>query len=296
MRELDPGWKGKYAWSVSSESTWRQCKYMFFMRYVALSHRNLDASTRNKLYTMKKLTSLSMLEGRIIHEMIEDMIQQTRLGRQPQTVMVADRFWAALLRYKEKSSETITEAFNGLKIEDTFYELVRKDGESQIRNFIEIVWPRLSNLEYLAHEEFESFVVNGIRVNVKVDYVTKSPNGKIVLTDWKTGAEKNVLEGGLQMAVYGMWASSKYNVPISEIMVELAHLRSAKSHPIKLDDKMVSTAKETIYIGASEILATDSVDGFSTNPTPEKCVACPFARVCEDGSQILEECVEGFVR
>jgi hypothetical protein len=89
-----------------------------------------------------------------------------------------------------------------------------------------------------------------------------------------------------------MWASSKYNVPLSEVMVELAHLRTGKSHPIKLSDDMVDSAKECIFVGASEILATETSEDFQMNPRPQRCVACPFAKLCPDGSQLLTECLE----
>lgn len=151
------------------------------------------------------------------------------------------------------------------------------------------MWPNLADLEYLAHEDFENFVMGGgVKVNVKVDYVTKSPDGRIVVTDWKTGEERRE-ENELQMAVYGMWASSKYDVPLNRVILELAYLRTGDSRPVKLDEEAVSFAKEAILADSAEVLAADRIEDFPTNPAPDRCTACPFARICPDGVQVLEE-------
>jgi CRISPR/Cas system-associated exonuclease Cas4 (RecB family) len=238
---------------------------------------------------MKNLTPLIALEGHLVHNSIENLIQQHRLGR-PLKVAPAQEQYAELVdRYKATARETIAEAYNGFAIKEKYFDLILEDGRKQIANFVKIVWPSLADLEYVMHEEFENFVVEGIKVNVKVDYVTKSPDGKFVVTDWKTGEERQRDENELQLAVYGMWASSKYDVPLDRVMLELAYLKTGDSYPVKLDEEAKTFAKEAILAGAAEVLAADRVDDFPTGPGPNRCIACPFARICPDGVQILED-------
>ena len=45
------------------------------------------------------------------------------------------------------------------------------------------------DLEYLRHEKFDRFKIGDVAAIVKVDYVCKTKEGKIVLCDWKTGID-----------------------------------------------------------------------------------------------------------
>ena len=288
MENLDPAWKGRYGWSVSSDRLWQTCRRAFYYRYVASSQSSTESSVRNKLYQMKGLTPLAALEGRLVHDSVENLIQQHRLGRSLKAAPAQEQYAQLVDRYKQTAREMIAEAYNGLAIQEKYFDLILEDGRKQIANFVNIVWPNLADLEYLMHEEFENFALEGIKVNVKVDYVTKSPDGKIVVTDWKTGEERRE-ENELQMAVYGMWASSKYEVPLSRVMLELAYLRTGGSHPVKLSEEAVTFAKDAILAGAADVLAADRIDDFPTNPAPDRCIACHFARVCPDGVQVLDE-------
>ena len=288
MENLDPAWKGRYGWSVSSDRLWQTCRRAFYYRYVASWQSSTEPSVVNRLYQMKRLTPLAALEGRLVHDSVENLIQQHRLGRPLKASPAQEQYTQLVGRYKQTAREMVAEAYNGLAIQERYFDLILEEGRTQVANFVNIVWPNLADLEYLMHEEFENFALESIKVNVKVDYVTKSPNGSIVVTDWKTGEERRE-ENELQMAVYGMWASSKYAVPLSQVMLELAYLRTGSSHPVKLNEEAVTFAKEAILTGAADVLAADRIDDFPTNPAPDRCIECPFARICPDGIQVLDE-------
>lgn len=290
MKILDPAWKGRYGWSVSSDKLWRSCRRAFYYRYVAGSQPGADPTLRNQLYQMKALTPLAALEGRLVHECIESLIQQHRLGRVLKAPPAQEQYAALVSSYEDKSTERIAEAYNGLAIRHTYFDLVLSDGQKQIANFVKIIWPNLADLEYLAHEQFENFVVGGVKVNVKVDFVTKSPDGKVVVTDWKTGDERRE-ENELQLAVYGMWAASKYDVPLDRVLLELAYLRTGTPKPVKFDEDAMASAKEAILAGSAEIIASDRLEDFATNPSADRCCACAFARVCPDGNRVIEDCI-----
>jgi CRISPR/Cas system-associated exonuclease Cas4 (RecB family) len=295
LENLDPAWKGRYGWSVSSGRLWQTCRRAFYYRYVASWQSTTGASARNRLYQMKDLTPLAALEGRLVHDSVENLIQQHRLGRLLRAAPAQEQYSGLVGRYKQMARDLVAEAYNGLAVQEKYFDLILEDGRAQIANFVKIVWPNLADLEYLSHEQFENFVVGGVKVNVKVDYVTKSPDGKIVVTDWKTGEERRE-ENELQLAVYGMWASSKYEVPLNLVMLELAYLKTGDSRPVKLDEEAIADAKEAILAGSAEVLAADKLEDFVTNPSPDRCIACPFARVCPDGTQVLDDYIAVSVR
>jgi CRISPR/Cas system-associated exonuclease Cas4 (RecB family) len=237
---------------------------------------------------MKALTPLAALEGRLVHECVENLIQQHRLGRFVKVSTAQEQYAGSVARFEKQANELISEVYNGLPVQHTYFDLIRSDGQEQIANFVRLVWPNLADLEYLSHEQFENFVVGGVKVNVKVDFVSRSPDGKVVVTDWKTGEERRE-ENELQLAVYGMWAASKYDVPLNRVLLELAYLRTGKAKPVKFDEESIAVAKEAILAGSAEIIASDRLDDFPTNPSADQCVACAFAQVCPDGSQVLGE-------
>ncbi len=296
MAPLDPAWKGKYAWSVSSDRLWQTCKRAFYYRYVALWQPSTDSAVKNKLYLMKGLTPLATLQGRVVHDAIESLIQQHRLGRPLKAAPAQELYSETINRYTETAADVIAEAYNGLTVEGAYFDVVRRSGKRDIANFVNILWQHLVDQEYLMHERFESFTLDAIKVNVKVDYVTRSPNGKLVVTDWKTGEDHHPEEANLQLVVYGLWAAAKYGVSTDDVMLELAYLSSGKSYPAGLDVESVTAAREAVMAGASDILASDRLEDFPTNPEPNRCIACPFARVCPDGTQILEDYFSAVVR
>jgi CRISPR/Cas system-associated exonuclease Cas4 (RecB family) len=191
--------------------------------------------------------------------------------------------------FSESPAETVTEAFNGLRIRRDFLDFVLEDGKRQLETFGKIVWPQLGDLEYVEHEEFENFYIDDLKVHVKVDYVTRSGDGTIVVTDWKTGQEYIPEKDDIQLAVYGLWASSKYEVPLERVKLELAYLRTGRSIPVELSTDIVREVKEAVLASSAEVLAADFLEDFPTAPAPEKCIACPFATICPDGAETLQE-------
>ena len=289
MDPLDPGWKGKYGWSVSSDRLWQTCRRAFYYQYVAPWQASAERSERERLFRLRGLTGLKLLEGRLVHETAENLVNQHRLGRSLQVAPAVAFYDERVRAYKGTSRDTVVEAYNGLLLRDEFWELIRNDGAAQLGNFIQIIWPNLADLEYLQHEEFENFYLQDIKVNVKVDYTTRSQNGIVVVTDWKTGQDFRPEEGNVQLAVYGLWAASKFQVPLGKVRLELAYLRTGRSYPVELTEDLVRDAKEAVTAGAAEVLAAEDLDDFPTSPDPDKCTSCKFATVCPAGKGILEQ-------
>lgn len=289
MPRLDPAWKGNYGWSSSSDRLWNSCKRAFFYRYVANWQSAVEHPPADRIRRLKALTGLRMLEGRLTHEAIENAIQQHRLGREIKLGPLLFFYESHMRPFLESTAEEVTEAFNGLRVQEDFLNFVLEDGKRQLETFVRVVWPQLVDLQYLEHEEFENFYIDDLKVNVKVDYVSRSRDGTIVVTDWKTGREYVPAEDDIQLAVYGLWASSKYEVPLERVKLELAFLRTGRSIPVELTTDVVREVKEAVLASSAEVLAVDFLEDFPTAPTPEKCISCPFATICPDGDAILQE-------
>ena len=289
MLRLDPSWKGRYGWSVSSDRLWNSCKRAFFYRYVANWQSSGEFPPAERIRRLKALTGLRMLEGRLVHETIENAIQQHRLGRAIQLEPMLSFYESQWRMFSEKPAENVTEVFNGMRIHQEFLDFVLEDGRRQLQRFVKIIWPQLRDMEYLEHEEFENFYIDDLKVHVKVDLVTRSGDGTIVVTDWKTGQEHTPDKDDIQLAVYGLWASSKFEVPLESVKLELAYLRTGRSIPVGPPSDIVREVREAVLASSAEVLAADLLEDFPTAPNPEKCISCPFASVCPDGDLTLQE-------
>lgn len=111
VQNLDPAWKGRYGWSVSSDKLWQTCRRAFYYRYVASWQSTTEASVRNRLYQMKNLTPLAALEGRLVHDSVENLIQQHRLGRPLKAAPAQEQYAELVHRFKQMAREVIAEAY-----------------------------------------------------------------------------------------------------------------------------------------------------------------------------------------
>ena len=127
-----------------------------------------------------------------------------------------------------------------------------------------------------------------MKINLKIDYLTRSEDQTIVITDWKTGNEE--LQGdNLQVGIYTLWCMNKFEYPVDKIKAELIFLRTGKTLPISLTMNDCNSIKEKILAEASEIMLIDSIDDFIPTPRRRKCVSCQFAIICQEGKKIIEE-------
>lgn len=289
MSRLDPSWKGRYGWSISSDRLWNSCRRAFFFRYVSNWQPPGEFPPADQIKRLKDLTGLQLLEGRLVHEAIENAVQQHRLGRKILLEPMLSFYEAQWRAFSESPAQNLTEGFNGMTVSEEFLEFVLADGKRQLERFVRIIWPQVRDLEYLEHEEFENFYIDDLKVHVKVDLVTRSGDGTIVITDWKTGQEYTPDKDDIQLAVYGLWASSKFEVPLERVKLELAYLRTGRSIPVELRSDIIRDVTEAVLASSAEVLAADDLEDFPTSPYPERCLSCPFASVCPDGTATLED-------
>jgi hypothetical protein len=147
--------------------------------------------------------------------------------------------------------------------------------------FFRVMWPPLSRLEYSQHEKPERFPLDDMTVGVKVDLVSKSPDGRIFVIDWKTGFDDPKYDNDLQIGAYGMWALAKFKVEPSKVSTELCYLRTGRSVDCGLSDSIIAKVREIVRkeydVFSTELRMEDNLP----SPEPGKCLACKFGSICE---------------
>jgi CRISPR/Cas system-associated exonuclease Cas4 (RecB family) len=276
-------WFFKYnAWSFSKHRLWNQCKRSYYYRYIGTALRESPNFDVNKLKRLKVINSKNVLQGSLIHEAIENQIAQHHLGRDFNEDGTKAQFSNRLEQFRKTASDTLIESYNGLLLDDDFFNFVNEDGKEKIKMFFEVIWPQIKNLEYLKHEDFDKFKIGDVEVIVKVDYVSKTRTGLIVLTDWKTGADFEEYESDLQIGTYVLWAMQYYQKDVSDVRSELAYLKTGKMRPYAFNEDDLEKIKKKIVEDFRNMNRSYEIEDYPTDPNPKRCISCQFGTICPD--------------
>ncbi len=281
MTDLDPRFSTNLAWSFSRHLTFQDCRRAYWFEYVATYDRDLDPTLKNKLWKLRDLSSKRFLRGSLVHNAISEFLSNLAKGRSMTEAELHDHLLQNVERYRRTARDTIAEYYNGRPVEQEFFDNTRTEGTEQLSMFFRVLWPPLSRLEYNQHEKRERFSVDETVVGVKVDLVSKSPDGRIFVIDWKTGADDERYESNLQIGVYALWAAKKFGVPSSRVVTDLYYLRSGKTVSKNLSDEELNDVKGTILGEFATFTKTTDKGDNPANPGPERCLSCKFATVCE---------------
>jgi hypothetical protein len=140
---------------------------------------------------------------------------------------------------------------------------------------------------FLEIEQFSSFVLDGVDINIKLDCACKEDN-KVVIWDWKTG--KAVRSGdALQMACYVFYAMKTYKLSPLNITANLFDLYRGKLHEQSITQPSLDELVTYIAGSIRDMAALLSdlkrniarEDDFAKAETPSLCLRCNFLNVCK---------------
>jgi CRISPR/Cas system-associated exonuclease Cas4 (RecB family) len=115
---------------------------------------------------------------------------------------------------------------------------------------------------------------------VKVDFVSALQDGKVVLSDWKTGVDDDSYETRLQLAAYVLWAMDYYQKPQDEILTELVFLKTGEKKAWVFTEEQLQEVRETIRMDSEAMNLTYELEGYPPSPFPKECLSCRYARIC----------------
>ena len=288
MVELE-NWFYKYnAWSFSKHRLWGLCKRAYYYRYIGTAMKESEDLDILKLKRLKDIDPRFALQGKLIHEVLENQIGQHYLGRGLSEKGAKIQYTQRIEQYRKMAKETLIEYFNGETIDEAFFDNIRAKGIDQISMFFGVIWPQLKDLEYLRHEKFDRFKVGDVEALVKVDYISKTKDDKIVVSDWKTGADNEAYESDLQIGAYVLWAMENYEKEPEEIRSELIYLTTGVMRSYEFSMEQLEENKRKIVEDFEEMNKTFDIDYFNPDPNPRKCLGCHFATVCPHSMAIAQ--------
>jgi len=280
MEELEDWFYNYNAWSFSKHRLWESCKLAYYYRYIGTALKKSDEIDIMHLKKLKDLKSRNALQGIIIHEVLENQMGQHFIGRGVSEESAKAQYIQRLDQYRKNAKYTIIEYYNGQPIDENFFDYARSYGADKIGMFFGVIWPQFRDLEYLKHEKFDRFTVNGVECIVKADYVSKTKDDIIVVSDWKTGVDNEEYESELQIGVYVLWAMDYYKTELEKVRSEMVYLTTGVMRPYEFNNDRLEAIKNQITEEFAIMNETYEIEHFTPSPEPRKCLGCQFSTVC----------------
>ncbi len=274
-------WFHKYnAWSYTRHRLWGDCKRAYYFNYVGAALEEPTEIDVAKIKHLKKLDGRFVIQGKIIHEIIEKFIQLVQKHKEFDEDSAKEEFVRQIELYRNRAKTNIIEYFNGAPVSDIFFDRVRENGLDQLSLFFGVIWPQIASYHYLQHEEFDNFFVSTTKAIVKIDYVCQNENGDVLIYDWKTGSDNEEYESDLQISAYALWAQHKYGLLPSRISCNLVYLTSGAVKTYQFKDQQLNELKVLISSDFRNMNLSYEQVNYPPTPDEKKCLGCHFATVC----------------
>lgn len=276
------GWFYRYnAWSFTKHRLWGQCKRAYYYRYIGTAlQRSTDFSIA-RLKQLKDLDSKLFLQGKLVHELLESQIGQLHTTGDFSEGAASAQYVQQVEHYRRNAKKLLVEYYNGQMVNERFFDRIRGDGLDQLSMFFGVIWPQLADLEYLRHEKFDRFKASDrVQAIVKVDHVSRTKNGQVVISDWKTGIDNPKYESDLQIGAYVLWAMQYYDLQPQQIKSELIYLTTGRVRPYQFSLDDLTKIEKSIVSDFEEMNKSYEIDYFDPYPDARNCLSCRFATVC----------------
>jgi len=282
MVELDNFFFQTNSWSFTRHRVWNRCQRQYYFDYIAPYVNPPAIVDANKIRLLKVLNSKFVLQGQLIHEILNEQIK-LHCDRKPMNPTGAvSAYSGKVARFKMMADEMFTEYRNGERVDTQFFSTIDESGRAYLDMFFEKIWPNYQGRECLKHEEFDHFRIGNFEITVKVDFVNRLQNGTIVLTDWKTGRDNDEYETEFQMATYVIWAMQYYQKRPDEIKSELVFLKSGETKSYPFFEERLHEVQDMITMDFDAMNASYEYEDFPARPVLRVCLSCRFARVCPE--------------
>ncbi|MFQ6676662.1 MAG: PD-(D/E)XK nuclease family protein [Fidelibacterota bacterium] len=298
--------QNQFSWSFSRYRSFNLCKRQYYFSYYGYwGGWDTGAGEMEKtVYRLKKMMTVPMLVGALVHEMISRILDSLRREREMTLESAREGLIRRFkLRWREsrrgewkdnpKQKVNLFEHYYGeemseedlLGVKKTMVDSMEGFYESDSYRFIRTLSPR----QWLTKEEMDSFDFEGTRVWVKLDFAARHGD-KIYVYDWKTG--KEVLEDETQLATYGLYATKRWAIALDDLRLFDIYLKKRLPVKMKLNEAIVASAQEVIRHSIEEMqqLLDDrlenraTMENFPMTDDTSLCRRCHFKGVCYPGT------------
>lgn len=299
-----------FSWSFSRHKALANCArkygYDYYFSHNGWLSYNVEPF-HQQVYRLKKLQSMPILFGQIVHHLIEqtilDYVQTRKLPTVAELVNRArGQLNAAFIdstRHRELWAQKpnkyymMQEIYYNGKLDSLVVADYKERMQTIFENFIgsetfQHITASKGALRIGEPEQFRTMKIDDIQVFVVMDfhYFDEDAN-KWVIIDWKTGGASD--DDRQQLALYAYYVQQKYNVPLENIEVYNEYLKTGHRKKYMLTqfdiENIMHTFKRSVLEMKkyqADILTNEPVDFEDFEQTSEKwqCLNCNYKEMC----------------
>lgn len=219
--------KNEFSWSKTRDEVFKTCPRQYWFAYYGYWNGWFeDAPERaRQIYILKNLKNRHVWAGEKVHECIQRSLNNIRRGIKVLPVdeivsitldQMRGEFRSSRAKNYLKNPKTcaLFEHEYGIDVTEDQWKEMAQNVETCLKNFYasDIYNGLKSHLKegWLEVEEFSSFHLYDIKINLAIDCAIKEGN-EVIIYDWKTG--KSISEDlPIQLSCYALYAIEKWHI------------------------------------------------------------------------------------
>ncbi|WP_083227136.1 MULTISPECIES: PD-(D/E)XK nuclease family protein [Lysinibacillus] len=299
-----------FSWSLSRHKTLTSCArkygYEYYFSHNGWLSYNVEPYHQH-VYRLKKLQSMPILFGQIVHHLIEQSINDyLQTGKVPTLAELVNRARGQLnaafidstshvdlWRHKPNKFYMMQEIYYVGKLNPELIQDYKERMTAVFENFLnsetfQQITAQKSSLRIGEPEQFRSMKIEGIQVFVVMDFhYYDEIADKWIIIDWKTGGESD--DDRQQLALYAYYVQQKYRVALEQIDVYNEYLLTGKRKKYSFTafdmDNILHTFQRSVLEMKkyqADIFSNEPVDVENFEQTLDKwhCKGCNFKELC----------------
>jgi heme-degrading monooxygenase HmoA len=281
-----------FSWSASRHDSFETCRRRYFFSYYAAHD---DPEVRR----LKRLSALPLWAGSVVHETIERFLRSHDALPSPsdqEAIGHAAVHEDMLAAWRQSEAGPagfrLFEHEYAQPVDPEDKKILVHTVRRSLRNFFKSPTLReafaAGRERWLTIEDLVSFHVGETEVFLRMDLAYRTPEGQVVIVDWKTGRGEGRFNE-IQLAGYALYAAEKGWVSSpEEISTELAYLAVPRYVRRRVDPRKLAHARAFIEKSASRMRALlldprqnlARLEDFPMVDRPRVCRRCNFRRLC----------------
>ncbi|MBU2560416.1 PD-(D/E)XK nuclease family protein [archaeon] len=283
---MDGKWKEWHAWSRSRQLMLDECPRSFYYRYVKFYDMPYGDILKATKRMLDQMTNTKFLLGSVVHEAIERQFDQLSRGREIQGPDSALQYVTRVMSdIKYNPEKHVIEALNGKEISDAELSKIEEEAKRQVNVFFKEFFDFYKDLEIITHEDYCNIEIDGHKFYLMPDLITKSSDGRVYVTDWKSDSTYSAEPNERQMKMYILWALQKGHADFIDLRAEVIFLDIGDSKEYITTEEDLDSFKEELVENSEKLFEyIDSRSGeedFERCEEEEVCFSCGFKSYCE---------------
>lgn len=295
----------EFSWSHSRDGCFASCPRQYFYHYYGAWggwEARADQKART-LYILRQLQTRQQWMGGTVHNCIRWILDTLhRRGEAPDEEHALHQLGRRLQKDFEASGEglywenpkgcvaLIEHEYDDLEVADEVWQQLIEKALRCVSSFYHSHTlrdiARTPAGQWLELEERASFILDGIKVWVQLDFALRDEQGPRIF-DWKTG-KADAETTRKQLALYALYAQERWAAqPQSITMVEF-NLNSEDVYERQPSPDDLQAARERVLASSAAMKAllddpdtnTAQEEKFAMAEDEKTCLRCPFRRIC----------------